>query len=357
MKGSTLGNTNIDMLTFLEAGYVVQSNRIIGAGLISCSDFTKSTLADTKELEHKTMNAWYSAVIGQLWETERIYGLEVDVLPDSSCEADNRGPESVKVCLPEHPQSIFFFYGIPKFEERSRDHVSTVYPIPGWDKFRGAGFMGITQHDIARSSKNYWDRHDNARDLDLRPSIVADPIAASNSTYGMFRVPMCRDARGVYISSIYSGTGNTYPCDCAESKALPNYDLDSRIQRNALFMHATKFRWSYDYNDMCSRKEYSRMHCETLGDEESLQYYYPKGDLGPGIEESYCWRSKGMAQHRPAPREHCFAVSAFTNCWPGTERLLDVDNDVYWYSGDGISTNVVGTPILKPKPMYRGYGI
>lgn len=284
------------------------------------------------------MKAWYSAIISQLWETERIYGLEVDVVPGTSCQADRRGPQSVKVCLPEQPDHIYFIYGIPKFEERSNDRVTNVSAIPGWKKFEGPGYYGITQQDIVRSSKHYWDLNDNRRNLDVDSQWVTRQLdPTKKSTYGAFNVPMCKDAKGVFISSLNSKSGRTFPCDCAESKAFPGYDDRARTERNALFLHATGLRWSYDYNNMCRGIQKDRMHCDFINEYQRLDNYYPKVDFDVPINDNWCFNQKKLH-----PQHNCFALWAFTNCRPGYTR------------GD---TSLDLPMPFKDKPQFRGYGL
>ena len=320
--------------------------------------FTLPALDQAIKTQATAEKAWYGMVIAQLYDTERIYMLQVDTLPGKSCADDDRGPRKVKVCLPEHPTKIFYAYGIPKYEERNTKRVADVTSPPGWESFSGAGFHGITHEEIVRSSKTYWDLHNNQRNLPASPD-----LSLSTSTPGMFRIAICNDPNGDFISSVDSKEGRAFPCQCAAKVPVVGHEDDQLVNgRLAEFLVATNLRFSYDYNQQCFSLQKDRQACKWYNDAHfqydgpaydhmdlvaqmgaSLGAYYPgRGD--PNVPKvfrdwKYCFKRPREVDLR---YEQCEAIVAFKDCRPG--RAFG-------------RTNIEGQPMVAQTPKFRGYGV
>jgi len=293
--------------------------------------------------------------IGQLYDTERVYMLQVNTRLGKTCAEDDRGPAWVKVCLPEHPTKVFYVYGIPKFEEHNNKRVTDVTAPPGWDSFRGKGFQGITQEDIVRSSKNYWDLYGNSRNQASMPSIFHSSMPSSGP--GTFTIPICNDPHGNFISSTDSKEGRSFPCQCAAKDPVPGHEDKVAVnQRQAEFLVATHLRFSYDYNQQCLSLQNDRQGCTWYNDAHfdtndytnmgrqaitgaNLGTFYPQDDWKIEINHKACFERKVPIDQVAT---QCEALVAFDSCRPG------------YYFG---RTNIEGQQLQAIPPKIRGYGI
>jgi hypothetical protein len=68
-----------------------------------------NTTSLTPEFETQLRYLWTASAIGTMWSTENTYIVASDVSEDG-CKADSRGHPSLKACLEEYPDKVFYTF-------------------------------------------------------------------------------------------------------------------------------------------------------------------------------------------------------------------------------------------------------
>jgi hypothetical protein len=198
-------------------------------------------------------------VINALWAYERSYIVWSDV-QFGYCNYDNRGPVESRVCLDEHPTSVYYMYALDvsrEYDSGTR-HKALIHGPTGYRNFIGRNpAYGVTKEDIVRSSIFVHENglHDKINNLDrvvLAKALGLGQGQGSNHGKfpGSFRLPISRNPGGEAISSVWEEHARNYPCMSGEfgwNDGTWRLELDQTFD----FLVHTGLMFSEDWEDFC----------------------------------------------------------------------------------------------------------
>ncbi|KAG9513442.1 hypothetical protein KCV07_g8802, partial [Aureobasidium melanogenum] len=184
----------------------------------------------TPEYETQLHNLWTASAIGSIWGTEQSYIVASDV-SDGGCKADSRGHPSLKACLDEYPDKVFYVF----FKTKAREGMSgraLMRGPPGHHKLKKA--TNFTMTDVVRSSMGTFEQFKNQDSGSLKGADGFQTLFGNSSTMGngggrargLFHLPVCYTPGGEAITSINTKEGLNYPCMCS------TFDFNSKSAQN-----------------------------------------------------------------------------------------------------------------------------
>jgi hypothetical protein len=237
-------------------------------------------------------------LISSRTDLERTYILDTDAL-HGSCIHDKRATYELKVCLPERPERAYWLYTLDRSEENdfATDDHATIKGPPGYYRFNKDPkhnlVNGITLEDVVRSS--LWIHENN-----IEHKVNADffhylanqddklkmyYLKHLGKVPGAFTLPVCRNAGGEAISSVWSTKGRNFPCICSEKPWIEQRDVKQDIRMNYKFLKLTRFYASEDFEDYCN----NMLHCK--GDNDlSWNWNQRPGEPSPDEEMTHPWK-------------------------------------------------------------------
>lgn len=215
-------------------------------------------------LQESFLSTIFSTTLNGIWAQERSYIVQANV-QTGYCEWDTRGPQENRVCLPEHPNSVYYMYALDvsrEYDHRQND-MALIHGPTGYRNFDATSGRptphGITKEDIVRSAifvhENKLQDAIRNRDYHTISEAAKRDLAMGKNlgkVPGGFSLPICLNPGGEAISSVWDKKARNFPCMCGPfgwNDGTWNYQADETTN----FLVHTGLMFSEDWERFCHR--------------------------------------------------------------------------------------------------------
>ena len=219
----------------------------------------RTPMVKDKKFEDAVFNWVMTFFIGRSYMNERSYIIAAD--SDGDCASDTRGPQQVKVCLPQWPDKVFYIYFLG-FEREGRRHQTVIQGPPGYANLDGMSkkYGSVKLDDIVAASYAKYLDYGNAPVDTVELATYMKPgsnIAKyGGPAAGAVAVSVCNNPGGEGISTILLEAGRNYPCMCGNFGWRKGYS--PAIDETKAFLQANELFRSGDWYHYCK----SHMDCK-----------------------------------------------------------------------------------------------
>lgn len=286
-----------------------------------------NTTSLTPEFETQLRYLWTASAIGTMWSTENNYIVASDV-SDGGCKADSRGHPSLKACLDEYPDKVFYTF----FKTNARGGIydrALMRGPPGHKRLKEATNFTIT--DVVRSSMTTFEQFRNKDSGSLMgatgfQTLFGNASAMGNGggpARGLFNLPICYTPGGEAITSINTKEGLNYPCMCSmfnvKSQGQRSKSAGGEEQQESVDDEENQEQADDEeeesQNDILSKRESSSG--TWTGDIDATHDFlvasrmYSSGDF-----RQFCQRNKNKFKFWEAHGNKCELDKSHTWSWP-----------------------------------------
>lgn len=239
----------------MNGGEAIDGKTIVD--VVAGGEWAESSQMHSTEFQNQMRNTWFATYLGIIWRLERTYIVMADA--ESSCAADDRGPQHLKICLNDYPRNVFYIYFIPKVREGTPG-TALVRGPPGHLNIANEQGIHLTLDDVVESSvfaythkmKDSSGSQDDATSYD---QYFEEP-GKGGRYRGLFSIPICRNPDGGAISSINHQKSKNYPCMCGENPWNDKDNWDYSRDETQQFLIDTGLVASGDWQKHCDH------HCK-----------------------------------------------------------------------------------------------
>jgi hypothetical protein len=294
-----------------------------------------NTTSLTPDFETQLRYLWTASAIGTMWSTENTYIIASDV-GDGGCEADGRGHPSLKACLSEYPDKVFYTF----FETNAREGINDralMRGPPGHDMLKEATNFTIT--DVVRASMATFEQFQNKDSGSLKgvtgfQTLFGNASAMGNgggSARGLSNLPVCYTPGGEAITSINSKEGLNYPCICS------TFGSGSRGQRDEL----TEEEEYQSQNDTKLSKRTESGGTWTGDVQATHDFLVVSGIYNSGDYRQFCQRNKSSWKFWQQHGNKCEIDKSHTWSWPNNSAPQNEPTDEKEEGGVGDKAQAV----------------
>lgn len=288
-----------------------------------------NTTSLTPDFETQLCYLWTASAIGTMWSTENTYIVASDV-SDGGCKADSRGHPSLKACLEEYADKVFYTFSKTNAREGINDRALMRGP-PGHNMLKEATNFTIT--DVVRASMANFEQFQNKDSVSLEgvtgfQTLFGNSSAMGNGggpARGLFNLPVCYTPGGEAVTSINGKEGLNYSCMCSAFGSGPQSQQDK----------PTDDEEHQSQNDTNLSKRTDSGGTWTGDVEATHDFLVASGIYNSGDYRQFCQRNKSNWKFWQQHGNKCEIGKSHTWSWPNNSAPRKEPADEKKEGGEG----------------------